>query len=69
MVCPHGSITLSDQANQTGYFPAVADNTACTGCAMCALICPDAAIEVFREENRTVDSPPTPQAPLTRKTT
>jgi len=28
--------------------------TSCTGCCFCALICPDAAIEVFRENKKVV---------------
>ncbi len=33
-----------------GYLIPETANTACTGCAMCALICPDSAIEVYRDE-------------------
>ena len=31
-----------------------ASNIGCTGCAMCAIICPDAAIEVFGESDTVV---------------
>jgi len=34
-----------------GYFPAEFDETRCTGCAQCALMCPDVAIEVFRQSD------------------
>jgi 2-oxoglutarate ferredoxin oxidoreductase subunit delta len=66
-VCPKGGITISKQSNKSGYFPAQsvpseargeqgrivdgANNLDCTGCAVCAIICPDAAIEVYREDN------------------
>ena len=48
-VCPKGGIVISTQSNKTGYFPAEAKNCDCTGCAACALICPDAVIEVYRD--------------------
>jgi len=67
LVCPKGGIIISKKSNKKGYFPAQpvlsvvegatnADSfdeltTSCTGCCFCALICPDAAIEVFREDN------------------
>jgi 2-oxoglutarate ferredoxin oxidoreductase subunit delta len=50
MVCPKGNIIISKQSNKSGYFPAEANNTDCTGCALCAIICPDVAIEVYRED-------------------
>lgn len=42
-------IVVSKQANKNGYFPACKNDSECTGCAMCAIVCPDAAIEVFCE--------------------
>jgi len=73
LVCPKGSIIISKKSNKKGYFPAQpapskakgATNTdsfnelttSCTGCCFCALICPDAAIEVFRENNIVVIEP------------
>ena len=55
-VCPNGVITVSDELNQRGYYPAEFIETndkkkkpGCTGCAMCATICPDVVIEVYRE--------------------
>jgi 2-oxoglutarate ferredoxin oxidoreductase subunit delta len=50
VVCPKGSIVISEQSNRNGYFPAEANNADCTGCAMCAIICPDVVIEVHRDE-------------------
>jgi formate hydrogenlyase subunit 6/NADH:ubiquinone oxidoreductase subunit I len=46
-------VTISERANKSGYFPAEAINASCTGCAMCAIICPDAVITVLREDNVT----------------
>ena len=67
MVCPKNSIVISRHSNKNGYFPAQpapsvacgernrtvegANNTDCTGCAMCAIICPEAIIEVYHEDN------------------
>jgi 2-oxoglutarate ferredoxin oxidoreductase subunit delta len=64
-VCAKAGIAISKKSNKSGYFPAEpvpsvacgeqsltvegASNTDCTGCAVCAIVCPDAAIEVFRE--------------------
>jgi 2-oxoglutarate ferredoxin oxidoreductase subunit delta len=73
VVCPKSGIAISKKSNKSGYFPAQpvpgvlvpsavkevegASNTDCTGCAVCAIICPDVAIEVFREDNVTVTKP------------
>jgi 2-oxoglutarate ferredoxin oxidoreductase subunit delta len=35
-----------------GYHPAYVYKDGCTGCAICALVCPDAAITVYREVTR-----------------
>jgi len=39
-----------------GYFPAETSNATCSGCAMCALMCPDVAIKVYRERAVTVEA-------------
>ena len=47
--CPKGLLEKGDGANAKGFYPArCRDDQACTGCALCALICPDLAIEVYR---------------------
>jgi 2-oxoglutarate ferredoxin oxidoreductase subunit delta len=35
-----------------GYHPASLVKDGCTGCAICAIVCPDAAITVYREDLR-----------------
>jgi 2-oxoglutarate ferredoxin oxidoreductase subunit delta len=55
MVCPNNSIIISEQSNKNGYFPAQTNNTDCTGCAACAIICPEAVIEVHRDEPGKVE--------------
>jgi 2-oxoglutarate ferredoxin oxidoreductase subunit delta len=37
-----------------GYHPAYIFKDGCTGCAICALVCPDAAITVYREITKAV---------------
>ncbi len=55
-VCPEKLISVSDKLNQKGYYSAEfietnsnQEDRRCTGCATCAIICPDVAIEVYRE--------------------
>src|SRR6266536_3547320 len=44
-------LAMSDMFNSKGYRPAQLVDPAgmCTGCAVCALICPDTAITVYRQ--------------------
>jgi 2-oxoglutarate ferredoxin oxidoreductase subunit delta len=46
--CPKNAIVLSEKLNAKGYVVAefLIDKN-CTGCATCALVCPEAAIEVW----------------------
>jgi len=54
-------IEISDELNTKGYYPArfleddapKSHKRKCTGCAMCALTCPDVAIEVYREHKNS----------------
>ena len=50
-VCPKGLIKKSDKIGKTGESVVKFEdtNSKCTGCAQCAIICPDIAItEVYR---------------------
>jgi len=54
-VCPHQLIESADRLNQKGYYPACfreknlkKEERKCTGCALCAISCPEIAIEVYR---------------------
>ena len=48
--CPKKLIVLSDRLTAAGYTPVVFEDRdgACTGCAICAIVCPEVAIEVYR---------------------
>lgn len=48
--CPKKSITQSDKVNAGGYFAAqLRKDSDCTGCATCAVVCPEVIIEVYRD--------------------
>jgi 2-oxoglutarate ferredoxin oxidoreductase subunit delta len=49
--CLKKVIFFSDKLNQKGYFVAEfkeKQETECTGCATCAIMCPEVAIEVYK---------------------
>lgn len=48
--CPPKVLALDmERLTPKGYHPAQIVKDGCTGCAICALVCPDAAITVYRE--------------------
>jgi 2-oxoglutarate ferredoxin oxidoreductase subunit delta len=49
ITCLNGVLELDDKFNRDGFFPAVAVNMEkCNGCALCAEMCPDVAIQVWQ---------------------
>ncbi len=49
--CPQHVIELNDEIiTSRGFHPAYLAQDGCTGCAICALVCPEAAITVYREK-------------------
>lgn len=46
--CPKKVLAAGSKVNSKGYEYVTAVTDECIGCRMCAVICPDAAIEVFR---------------------
>ena len=48
-VCPKDCIEHAGTLNRYGVYPVrMKKAAACIGCSQCAIMCPDAAIEVFR---------------------
>lgn len=48
-VCPKECLEHSSTLNRYGVYPVrMRGGAGCIGCAQCALMCPDAAIEVYR---------------------
>ncbi len=73
VVCPKSCIVIAKKSNKNGYFPAQpvpadrrpvesgvegATNTDCTGCAACAIICPEVVIEVYRDDTKEIVTEP-----------
>ena len=54
LVCPNRRIQTDKSLNLKGYAPACFNENVpegekgCTGCAQCATVCPEVAIEVYR---------------------
>ncbi|MFH1786265.1 MAG: 4Fe-4S binding protein [archaeon] len=47
--CPVKILKRSGRLNKRGQYPAeITDQKKCISCKMCAIICPDTAIEVFK---------------------
>jgi len=56
--CPQHVIALSpEHINSKGYHPASLTADGCTGCGICAMVCPDAAITVYRVARQKDKSP------------
>lgn len=49
--CPKHILEMSKERSEKGHFyPVNTDINACTTCAICALVCPEGAIEVFSDK-------------------
>jgi 2-oxoglutarate ferredoxin oxidoreductase subunit delta len=47
--CPKGSIALDKKLNNKGVKPVkFKEGADCIGCSMCAVICPECCIEVYK---------------------
>jgi 2-oxoglutarate ferredoxin oxidoreductase subunit delta len=51
LACARKLLSISEKMNVHGYTVAsITDMELCTGCALCAEICPDVAIIVYRDK-------------------
>lgn len=50
--CPTKILEMGTERNKKGhFFVKVTDEEKCTVCAICALMCPEAAIEITKEDS------------------
>ena len=48
-VCPKKILATGEKSNAKGYFTIICeDQDKCIGCTLCATVCPDVAIEVYK---------------------
>lgn len=47
-VCKQGVLSLGTEQNAKGYHTVVQDKEGCVGCKLCAIMCPEAAITVYK---------------------
>ena len=49
--CPKSVLKPGNEINKQGYYaPEVANQEVCIACGVCARVCPDCAISVYKEE-------------------
>jgi len=49
--CQKGIIVVDENLNKRGVKPVkIKENAQCLGCTMCALVCPDCCIEIYKED-------------------
>lgn len=49
--CPCNVLGLATEVNGKGYrYVKMANPDACTGCASCAIICPDSCLVIYRQK-------------------
>lgn len=47
-VCPKKQIKLDEALNKRGISPVIFLDSGCNGCTLCAVVCTDMAIEVYK---------------------
>jgi len=55
--CAQHCIVVDEELNSRGFHPMkYSESQRCTGCRMCALMCPDVCITVYRESRTPKES-------------
>lgn len=49
-ICPKKVLSIGDKPNGKGYYFVVADDDKCIGCTLCGIMCPDLALEIYKEQ-------------------
>jgi len=52
-ICPRRSMILSQNVNKSGFHFPESISKSCSDCGQCAIICPEAAIEIFVINEKT----------------
>ncbi len=47
--CPKGCLKKGEAINKKGYYAPVYDATECIGCGICAQVCPDTVLSVYKD--------------------
>jgi 2-oxoglutarate ferredoxin oxidoreductase subunit delta len=48
VACPFDVLELSKEVNARGYHFAISNETGCTACMNCGVVCPDGVITVYQ---------------------
>lgn len=50
--CPKGCLKKGETINKRGYYAPVYEAEGCIGCGICALVCPDTVLTVYKDTER-----------------
>lgn len=50
--CPKGSLKKGDAINKRGYYAPVYEAANCIGCGICAQVCPDTVLTVYKDTDK-----------------
>lgn len=50
--CPKGCLKKGDAINKRGYYAPVYEAANCIGCGICAQVCPDTVLTVYKDTDK-----------------
>ena len=50
--CPKGCLKKGDAINKRGYYAPVYEAANCIGCGICAQVCPDTVLAVYKDTDK-----------------